>query len=531
MPAAGRRRRRALWAVALLVLAAGGAGAWLVWGGAAARAAPEDLGPTAVVSRGPLVVSVTESGEVEAEKRKVISNELQWPVIIKTVVEEGERVAKGDTLIVFECKELIDAIESKEITVTNAENAYTQAREGLVLKRKEVANSVRKAEQALLDANSDLQRYIEAAGPTKISDADSKIHTAQRDLALAEDKLNFKLKVNADDELKSPFSKNDIEAERLSVEKLKLALQKAINERDMLIKYDHPQEVRKLEMGVEDARLALARAQLEARSQILQSEADETAKKATFEMQSRKLGELKKEAEKLVVKADEEGLVVYDTGGRWWRDNNVTIEVGEKISPRQQLMIIPDMGTLQIETKVFEAIIDQVTVGLPAYVRLDSKPDLTLPGRLTKVGVLPDSQHRWLNPGVKVFSVIVNLDDPIDGLKPGMTCKVEIELARMEDVLSVPIAAVFTEQEETFCYRVEDGRVRRSPVRVGRMNDARVQVLEGLAAGDRVLLAPPEGTELDAPDADANTPAEKPKHGRRARRPRPSGQAGSGSRE
>ena len=506
-----------MWAYVLAgvgVLVVLGITGWLGGWGASVEVGSSSNGPTAIVTRGPLVVSVTESGEIEADRRKVISNELQWSVVIKSLVGEGATVQEGDEIIVFECKELMDAITKQRLTVTDANNLYTQSHQNAVLKRKEMANTIRKAEQAVQEAQEDLRRYEEAAGPTDVADARSAIFVAKQDLALAEDQLNFKLKVNRDKELNSPFSENDIEAEKLKVERLKLAYKKATTALDMLLKYDHPRQLRQLKMAVDDAELALERAKLEAQGEILMAEANEMAKQAALKMQTDQLNEWEEEAKKLVVKAEKEGLVVYDTGGDWRRPTNVVVEVGAKISPRQQLMIIPDMTTLQIKTKVYESIIDQVKRGQPAYVRFDARPDAILPGRIDSVGVLPSSQHRWLNPGVKVFEVIVKLDEEFGDLKPGMTAQVEIELARLKDVLSVPVAAVFTEQEKTYCYRVDGGQLSRVEVRVGRMNDTRVEIISGLEAGDEVALSPPPtveaGKERPAEEAPLVPPAEQP---------------------
>ena len=510
---AKRRSVRAYAIVAAVVAVAAGAGGWALTGGASGSASIADLGPAATVTRGLLIVSVTESGEISAEKRKVISNEIRFPVIIKSLVEEGQTVRKGDTVITFDCRELLDAIETKKLEVTTGKSAYLQAVENVELDKKEVANAVRKAEQAVVDAEADIRRYMEAGGPVKIADANAAITTARRDLTLAEGKLNFKLEVNADKELNSPFSENEIEAEKLSVDKLKIALQKAVSNYEMLIKYDDPVELRKLKTAVEDATLALARAKHTAKSKVLTAETDAETKKITFEMKSTQLTDLLAEAEKISFTADEEGLVVYNTGSNRWNPNNITVEVGAKINPRQQLMIIPDLTTLLVKTKVYEAIIDQVNVGLKAHVRLDSKPDTLLGGKVVKVGVLPDSQHGWLNPGVKIFKVDVKLDEDVPSLKPGMTAQVEIELRRLDNVLSVPVAAVFTEQEKTFCYRLADGQVERVEVKIGQMNDTRVEILTGLTEGDQVLLSQP--TTLDEggdkpPDEDA-APNAKPK--------------------
>ena len=500
-PAQARRTGRYALAAGALVLAIAGA-AWALFGRSAASDDTVVAGPTAVVARGNLIVSVTETGEVTAAKRTVISNEIRWPVVIQWLVEEGEVVKKGDRIIVFECRELIDAIESKRLTVTNSKNSYLQAVESVELDKKEQDNLVRKAIQAVEDAKADLQKYIEADGPMKLADANSAIHTARRDLALAEDKLNFKLKVNADKELNSPFSDNEIEAEKLSVEKLKIALQKALATHDKLRKYDDPRERKTLAMAVEDANLALARAKHTARSKIMTAEADRETAKISLDLQTKQLDELEDDANKLVTCAEEEGLVVYDVGGNRWRANDTVVEVGAKISPRQQLMIIPDMTTLLVKTKVYEAIVDQVKLGLKAHVRFDSRPDVPIPARVGKVAVLPDSQHRWLNPGVKVFKVDIELGQDVPDLKPGMTAQVEIELNRLRNVLSVPVATVFTEQEKTYCYRLADGRMERVEVQVGKMNDTHVQILSGLVEGDRVLLTPPVSVERASGDKD-----------------------------
>ena len=501
--AVGKRRRVPplwVWVAVVLLLGAGGVGA-LVWLNPISNPT-SGVGPTDLVTRGPLVVRITESGEVEADKRKVISNELRWPVIIKEVVEEGARVQEGDVIIHFECKELADAIAQQKITVTTARNSYTAAHENMELKRKELANKLQKARQAVEDAQEDKKRYVEGEWPVKKSDAQSAIMLAERDLALAKDKLDFKVKANKDPDLNKPYSDSEIQADQLGVQRLELALQKAVNNRDMLLKYDHKRQLRTLETGVTDAGLDLERTTLEQKTQLLVSEAEEEAKKATLKMQEDKLKDLLEDEGKLIVKAEKEGLVVYDTGSRRWTSQTVTVGVGERISSRQQLMIIPDMTTLQVETKVYEAMIDQVRADLPAFIRMEGRPDEVLLGKVARVGVLPSSQHRWMNPETKVFKVIVRFDPGVstEGLKPNMTAEVELILARLKNVLSVPVATVFTEQDKTYCWRVTDEGKEKVAVEVGLMSDTRIQILKGLDEGDRVLLAP---TSEEKPREDA----------------------------
>lgn len=479
--------------------------AWAMSGGSA-RASFD--GQTGVVEKGPLVVRMIESGEMEAEHRDVIANEVRWPAFIKSIAPEGTIVQEGDLIVEFECKELIDAISQQQITVTSANNDYRQARETTALTKKVTDYNVYKAQQALNEAKENLRRYEEGDWPVKQSDAESTIQMAKRDLTLAQGKLNFKLKANEDPELKMPYSPSEIEADKLGVDRLKLAHERAISQRDMLVKYDYPQDLRKYQLAIKDAELSLDRSQVDARTQMLTVETNEQSKKVSRDNQQTKLDDLLTEQKSLVRKASRAGLVVYDVGaGRRFSGNQLVVEVSAKIDPHQQIMIIPEMSSLLVKTRVYEALIDQVQKGAEAYVRLDARPDRILSGRVEKVAVLPDNQN-WLNPTIKLYNVYIRLDEQPEGLKPGMTSQVEIILARLGEVLNAPVAAVFSEQDDRYCFRVVNGQCERRQIRIGRTSDTRVEVLDGLASGDQVLLAPPANLMQDKPsDKTTKTPA------------------------
>ena len=488
--------RNWLW-LAVLLLAAAAVAAGAVWWRPTSAADTRRLGPTIEVKRGEMVVTMKEGGELRADSRTVISNELRWPVVIQEVVAEGTLVKEGDTIIQFECRELDESITQQELALTSADNTYTQAHENLQLRSKELDNKVRKAEQAIIDAEEDEKRYVEGDWPVQKNEADSAIQIAQRDLALAKAKLDFKLKVNEDKELNSPYSANEIEAEKLGVQRLELSLEKAQSNKMILLKYTNPRQIRKLKMGVEDAELDLERTRLEAKTQLRVAEAAEEAAKAKLEMQTEKLAEYREDEGKLLVKAERTGLVVYDTGGSRYRPSEVTIEVGARITSRQQLMIIPDMDSLLVRTRVYESMINQVRPGQKAFIYLDARGDVTLTGTVSRVAVLPDSQDHWSRSAVKVYQVHITFDEPVSSLnlKPSMTAQVELELARLKDVLSVPVAAVHSKGKQAYCWRVRGGEAKAVPIQVGRMNERRVEVRAGLEAGDAVLLVPPETGE------------------------------------
>ena len=474
-------------------LAAGVAAVLAVWvlGGSSTA---QEVQPTAAVVRGPMVVSITEMGEVKAEQRKTIANELNWSVTIKEVAPEGRIVQKGDTIIRLECQELTDSITDQEITVQNMQDNYLTANKNAVVTKKTQDSRVRKAVQAVEDAKNDIKKYEEGDGPQKLREADSAIRLAESDVKLAEHKLQSKIRINEDPELNKPYSQNEIDAETLNFERLKLALVRAQTDKEMLEKYNHPRTLRDRQFAVLDADLTLECTRLEAETQIRLSEAAEVSAKMRQNKQEGRLKTFKQDAEKLHIVAAEPGLVVHETRRQPW-NRPVTVAIGERIQPGQQLMIIPDMTTLSVETRVYEPMREQVKLGMPATIRLDAKRGRVLNGTVSKIAPLPDSQNPWLSPGVKVYPTMIKFNEEVTDLKPGMTAEVEIIINRLPDVLSVPIAAIFVDGEATFCWRAWANKPpERVAVTVGATNETHAQVLTGLCQGDLVLLAPPSGS-------------------------------------
>ncbi len=558
-PSGGARRRRRRRLGAALAAGALAAAACVLAGGGVSGCGPwesdpsdPDVGdlPADVVRRGPMAVTLTESGEVVAEKQQVINNDLRWSAIIEEIAPEGQIVQKNQLLIRFRCDELADAIEEQQILARAANDNHVSALTSLELKKMKMDAQVRKAEQALADAKADLKKYQEAEWPQQRDEATAEIQLAQRDLKLAEHKLASKLKINADPELNKPYSQNEIDAERLSVERLKLSLRQAETDKKILQDYTHPRTLRDKKIAVEDTELEQlsAKAERDKELKLATSAADLAAHKS--KQQKEKLDKYLEDRKlRLRVLAKEPGLVVYETRRRRWQ-RPITVAIGEKIDRNQQLMIIPDLTTLVMKTQVYEAIHEQVSAGLPARIRLDARRGEVLRGKISKVASLPDSQNPWLSPGVKVYPTTIAFEGTVDelGLKPGMTGDVDITVAELDNVLSVPIAAVFAGKETTYCWRVRaDDRAERVVVKVGLSSSERVQILAGLAEGNRVLLVPPPGTRPErklqaekeakepappAPTGGAARPADAPRPAatRPARPPRRAGPDGRRSR-
>lgn len=463
-----------------------------------------NYGQTARAERGDMTVTVTDSGDVEAANREVITNKLNWSVYIREIVPDGTMVAKGQQILLFESDDLEDKIIEQEVRAKGAENLLLQSQENAAIKKKELDNSVVKAEAATQTAGDDLKRFEESDFPVKLNDAINAIKLAEQDLTLADAKLAFKLKANEDPDLKTPYSTSEIDADKLGVQRLRLALQKAQTQQATLEKYEKPQQLRKLGIAISDADLTLERARMERTSQLRILESEEAARKVEKNKEADKLAEFQKQQSELRVLAERDVMAVYDTGDRW---SQFKVEVNAKVDPRKQIMILPDMSSLQVKTRVYESMRKYVKEGCLAYIHLDSNKDKRYRGHVSKIHPMP-SQKEWFTPNVKVYTVEVQFDEPVEGLKPNMTAQVQLVAAQLKDVLTVPVAAVFTEGKDHYCYVLRDRKPSRTPVEIGMINEKRIQIVSGLDVNDEVLLtAPPEAPRPNVPEEPTTGPA------------------------
>jgi hypothetical protein len=167
---------------------------------------------------------------------------------------------------------------------------------------------------------------------------------------------------------------------------------------------------------------------------------------------------------------------------------------------------------MKVTVKVHESYVNMISLGLPAYVILDSMPDQRFAGVVAKVALLPDSQARWGNPNLKVYNTEVHITDDLPDVKPGVSAKAEIIITNITDTLSVPIQSVTTSRGRQVVYISNRGRdPEPRPVEVGMYNTKYIQITSGLKEGERILLAPPFDTQEKDLEGAVLTDAEKAK--------------------
>jgi hypothetical protein len=117
-------------------------------------------------------------------------------------------------------------------------------------------------------------------------------------------------------------------------------------------------------------------------------------------------------------------------------------------------------------------------------------------GDVLGVSVLAESGG-WRDPNRRDYTVRVALEQRDDlALKPSMRCKAQILLDEVREALSVPVQAVFRKGRASFVYVPDGGGFAQKLVRVGRTSEVDAEIVDGLAAGDVVLLREPRADEI-----------------------------------
>ena len=154
---------------------------------------------------------------------------------------------------------------------------------------------------------------------------------------------------------------------------------------------------------------------------------------------------------------------------------------GERVALDARLVSIVDLTRLQLEAAVPPAAIGQVKVGQPIGFRVEGVDGREFAGRIERINPAASAGSR----SISVYAVI---DNRAGLLRGGMFAQGALTLSRLDGALAVPASAVREEIGQTFVYAIQDGLVKRKAVKIGPPDAAgRVQVLEGLVAGERIV--------------------------------------------
>jgi HlyD family secretion protein len=181
---------------------------------------------------------------------------------------------------------------------------------------------------------------------------------------------------------------------------------------------------------------------------------------------------------------------------------------GTMNNPGSVIAVIADLSEILVEADVGETEITGIRLNEPAKVHVDAIPEKEYSGHVVEIGSSA-ALKQGAGAGMRYFKVKVEIDNPDDRLRPGMTSQVSIATTSAGSALSVPIQSVVervppalaksksgTEDEDEnapkskYVFVVKDGKVKMTEVKTGVSDSTHVVLTSGVTAKDQVVTGP-----------------------------------------
>ncbi len=147
------------------------------------------------------------------------------------------------------------------------------------------------------------------------------------------------------------------------------------------------------------------------------------------------------------------------------------------------LMKLADINKMVAKAKINEVNIARVQIGQSVMVRLDAVLGKTFEGKVTAIspqGVKEDS--------IVTYEVTIEIENESLSLRPMMTANVDILTDQLEDIVTIPLETLQTEQGDDIVYLDHDGERKRRKVSVAFRTTSEAVISQGLKEGDRVII-------------------------------------------
>ncbi len=448
------------WVLLLLVLAVvaglGSLGYATVTGTWESRAASAFL--THPVTRGELLITVTEDGNLESAQNVDIKCEVAGGSTILWIVEDGKEVAEGAELVRLDSSQLEDQINQQRIVFEKARATHIQAQKDYEV------------------AKISVQEYQEGTFRQNQEKVNSDITIAKANLTSAENSLQHTQRMFR----KGYVTPLQLDTQQFAVDRAKLDQAAAMTAKDVLERFTKVKTLQDLE------------------SKRDTGEAKKNSEKAAFDLEEGRLKRLETQLKKCQIRASRAGMVVYaneQSRSRMGPQQGSEIKEGATVREQQAILRLPDLSNMQVKVTVHESKVDRIHRGMRARIRIQGRD---FQGTVISVANQPEAGS-FFSAAVKEYATIVKIDGESKELRPGLTAEAEILIAALKGVISVPVAAVFEHRGQAFACVKTGTKVEKRAVELGMTNDKAIEIKRGLQEGEEVVLNPravlPEMTE------------------------------------
>lgn len=404
-------------------------------------------------------------------------------------VEAGDYLA-GDVVCELDASKLVETEKQRRIAVTQAAANLEKARKNVEIRKALNESNLAAATLQRDLAQLDLRKYQDGDYQKTRDVLRGSLRAYQEELAKNRETYEFSRR-NA---RKGYIPLKQLEEARLAVLKTQNQLASTEQELRVLEAYEYERQIKELTENALETERATQRVKLAGEAALAQQLADLKACELTYSVQLEKLKWLHDQIASCTLVAPQSGEIVYSSHGQGLQSGQPgIIEPGMTVWERQTLIKLPDPTQMKIDVRIHESKIGQISVGQRATISIDSIPNEIYRGEIISIASLPEAQN-WPNFDLQEYDVEIRINNEfsqLQQLKPGLTAQVQLLIGTTRSqVLQIPVQALVTIGRRHFAYRIGPTGPERVELTIGESNDTSVEILEGIAEGDRVILQP-----------------------------------------
>lgn len=207
------------------------------------------------------------------------------------------------------------------------------------------------------------------------------------------------------------------------------------------------------------------------------------------DQQQREIDLTREQLGKMEVRSPLKGFVTYAMNPSQGWMNQQPFKVGDHVWPGGVVGEIPDLSSIEMESRIDEVDRGKLGPDMPVLVHVDAYPEKTFEARLASVSPLTEQSFgEW--PPIRSFKAYAAITPPDARLRPGMNAAADFVITRIPDTLSIPAKALFTVGGKPVVYVRAGSVYSRREVAVLARNPDEVAI-SGVSPGTRVSLEEP----------------------------------------
>jgi multidrug resistance efflux pump len=449
---------------------------------------------TQKLKRGPFRIEVALDGVFEAQNQaELFVRPQEWTALsVLKAVEHGAVVKQGDLVLALDTEKIDRAIADLRSELDLNDLALKQAAAQLAALEKIAPLEAKMIDRSRRITEEDWKQFQEVEKPLTAKVTEFHLKAAQETLEYAEEEYRQLEKMYKADDLREETEKIVLRRAKAGVDRAKLGLELAQAAHEDAVKLAMPRMEERTKDQTERSLIEAEYTKINLPLLMGKHRLELEKLQVARDQGQDKLKKLSSDREAMMVKAPIDGVVYYGrpVRGKWSALSLETLRRGAAIIPNEVFMTVVQTRPMIIRATVPESQVQHVRTGLQALVRPDGFAGLKLSAIVQRVGAIP------LGSSGFDCQLTIAGDGLIGAIVPGMNCEMKMIPYKKTDALTVPLKAVFTEEfdpAQQYVYlQGKDGKPQKRVVALGQRNDKQIEVLNGLAEGDEILLEKPK---------------------------------------